>query len=170
MALRWSEARLKHHSNMLIKCTESAVVKFKTENDAMTHGGNKQVLERKSERNSVDEEKIILDCEIATTPPSVNHYWIVAGKRRFLSDKALNFHSIIKILVPALGSESRLKLEVTFHFPDRQIRDIDNYLKATIDSLVKCGFCVDDEQFDELIVKRGVVIKGGLLKLKVMEI
>ena len=59
---------------------------------------------------------------------------------------------------------------MTFHFPNQQTRDIDNYLKATIDSLVKCGLCVDDEQFDELIVKRGEVVKGGLIKLKVMEL
>ncbi|MFW6557568.1 hypothetical protein [Acinetobacter baumannii] len=38
------------------------------------------------------------------------------------------------------------------------------------DGLVKCGLCVDDEQFDELLVKRGNVIKGGLIKLKVSEV
>ena len=77
---------------------------------------------------------------------------------------------IIKALIPPLQTEARLKLEVTFHFPNYQTRDIDNYLKATIDSLVKCGLCVDDEQFDELVVKCGEVVKGGLIKLKVMEL
>lgn len=114
--------------------------------------------------------KTILDCEIATVPPSVNHYWVATGKRRFLSEQAKVFHRIVKQLVPAHKTLKRLKLEVTFHFPDRRCRDIDNYLKATIDSLVKCGLCVDDEQFDELIVKRGNVIKGGLIKLTVSEV
>lgn len=114
-----------------------------------------------------DHAKTILDCEIATVPPSVNHYWVAAGKRRFLSDRAKAFHRVVRQLVPAHKTIERLKLEVTFHFPDRRCRDIDNYLKATIDSLVKCGLCVDDEQFDELIVKRGNIIKGGLIKLKV---
>ena len=63
-----------------------------------------------------------------------------------------------------------LKLDVTFHFPNKQRRDIDNFLKATIDSLVKCGLCVDDEQFDELSVKRGEIIKGGLIKIIVLEL
>ena len=72
--------------------------------------------------------------------------------------------------VDPLLTTSRLKLDVTFHFPNNQRRDIDNFLKATIDSLVKCGLCVDDEQFDELIVRRGNVVKGGLIKLKVLEI
>lgn len=114
--------------------------------------------------------KVILDCEIKTAPPSVNHYWVASGKRRFLSNKARDFHALVRQVVPAHKSTARLKLEVTFHFPTRQCRDIDNYLKATIDSLVKCGLCVDDEQFDELLVKRGNVIKGGLIKLKVSEV
>ena len=116
------------------------------------------------------EENVIFSCEIATVPPSVNHYWVATGKRRFLSERAKVFHRIVKQLVPAHKTLKRLKLEVTFHFPDRRCRDIDNYLKATIDSLVKCGLCVDDEQFDELIVKRGNVIKGGLIKLTVSEV
>jgi crossover junction endodeoxyribonuclease RusA len=112
----------------------------------------------------------IFECEIATVPPSVNHYWLSNGKKRYLSDRARAFHRIVKQIVPSHKTLARLKLEVTFHFPDRRTRDIDNYLKATIDSLVKCGLCIDDEQFDELIVKRGNVIKGGLIKLKVCTI
>lgn len=87
-----------------------------------------------------------------------------------LTDRARQFHSVMMALVPALRLSSRLKLEVVFHFPTKQKRDIDNHLKATIDSLVKCGFCEDDEQFDELIVKRGAVVKGGLIRLKVWEL
>lgn len=116
------------------------------------------------------EENVIFSCEIATVPPSVNHYWLSSGKKRYLSDRAKAFHRIVKHIVPSHKTIARLKLEVTFHFHDRRTRDIDNYLKATIDSLVKCGLCVDDEQFDELIVKRGNVIKGGLIKLKVCTI
>lgn len=100
----------------------------------------------------------------------MNHYWVASGKRRYLSGRARAFHDVVSMLVPRINTAARLRLEVTFHFPDRVRRDIDNYLKATIDSLVKCEFCVDDEQFDELIVRRGNVVEGGLLKIKVMEI
>lgn len=113
---------------------------------------------------------ILINCEIATVPPSVNHYWVASGKKRYLSAKAKTFHQIISLVIPKRRSTARLKAEITFHFPDRRCRDIDNYLKATLDSLIKCGLAVDDEQFDELIVKRGSVIKGGLIKLKVSEI
>ncbi|HCM31812.1 MAG TPA: hypothetical protein DIC32_10090 [Acinetobacter radioresistens] len=87
-----------------------------------------------------------------------------------LSDKARDFHAVVIALIPALRLTTRLKLEVIFHFPTHQKRDIDNHLKATIDSLVKCGFCEDDEQFDELIVKRGAVVPGGMISLKVWEL
>lgn len=130
----------------------------------------KEALKREPMRIIAVTENVILECEIATVPPSVNHYWLSSGKKRYLSDRAKAFHRIVKHIVPSHKTIARLKLEVTFHFPDRRTRDIDNYLKATIDSLVKCGLCVDDEQFDELIVKRGNVIKGGLIKLKVCTI
>ena len=165
-----SEDQLDNHLKRHQMRKNEGLVQFKKKNDAKVRQAHTQALEVKLERNTTGGENTILDCEIAVVPPSVNHYWVAAGKRRYLSDRATAFHEVIKILVPALGSTSRLKLDVTFHFPDRLRRDIDNYLKATIDSLVKCGFCADDEQFDELLVKRGNVIKGGLIKLKVWEI
>ena len=92
------------------------------------------------------------------------------GKKRFFSTGGKKIKKLVGLFVKPHKSTARLKAEITFHFPDRRCRDIDNYLKATIDSLVKCGLCVDDEQFDELIVKRGDVVKGGLIKITVHEI
>lgn len=112
----------------------------------------------------------ILKCEIAVTPPSVNHYWLASGKRRYISAKGKAFQQIVALFVKARGSTARLKMNVIFHFPDRTRRDIDNHLKALLDSLVKAGLCVDDEQFDEIVVKRGNVVKGGLVELEVWEI
>ena len=168
--MRWSEDQLQAHLKAHRNRANLSKERLKTENDAKVHQANKTVLNVKIQRNKTSEEKEILNCEIATVPPSVNHYWVASGKKRYLSDKAKIFHALVRVLVPAKQSTSRLKLDVTFHFPNYQTRDIDNYLKATIDSLVKCGLCVDDEQFDELIVKRGEVVKGGLIKLKVMEL
>lgn len=168
--MRWSDEQLKEHLNKHQMRKNEGLVQFKKKNDAKVRQAHTQALEAKLQRNTTGGENTILDCEIAVIPPSVNHYWVAAGKRRYLSDRATAFHEVIKILVPALGSTSRLKLDVTFHFPDRLRRDIDNYLKATIDSLVKCGFCVDDEQFDTLIVNRGHVVSGGLIKIKVFEL
>ncbi len=159
------------YQNLSLNQKKQGLQRFKKESDArVADGYEKSKLSDFRGYQSNDGETIILSCEIATVPPSVNHYWLSSGKKRYLSDRAKAFHRIVKHIVPSHKTIARLKLEVTFHFPDRRTRDIDNYLKATIDSLVKCGLCVDDEQFDELIVKRGNVIKGGLIKLKVCTI
>lgn len=168
--MRWSEEVLEAHLKSHRNRAELSKVRLKSENDAKVRKANKTVLDVKIQRNRTGDEKEILNCELATIPPSVNHYWVANGKRRFLSSKAKYFHALVRLLVPAHRSTARLKLFVTFHFPNHQTRDIDNYLKATIDSLVKCGLCVDDEQFDELVVTRGAVVKGGLIKIKVVEL
>lgn len=167
---RWSEKQLEVHLNKHNLRKECASVQFKNKIEAKTHEAEQNAVDAKLERNSVGGEKVILDFNLPAIPPSVNHYWKKSGRGFKLSDEARDFHDLVSMLVPRIKTAARLKLEVTFHFPNRLRRDIDNYLKATIDSLVKCEFCVDDEQFDELIVRRGNVVKGGLLKIKVMEI
>lgn len=167
---RWTEQQLKQHQNMHQNRKNAALAQQKQENDAKVRQAVEQVLNRNTAQNNSNDEKVILDCEILAVPPSVNHYWEKSGRGFKLSDKARDFHDLVSMLVPQINTGERLKLDVTFHFPNRLRRDIDNYLKATIDSLVKCGLCVDDEQFDELIVRRGNVIKGGLIRLKVSEI
>lgn len=168
--MRWSEQQLEAHLKAHRNKAERSKLRLKTENDAKVQQARKNIVQAKSEPNTEYDEKQVLFCEVAATPPSVNHYWERNGKGMKLTDRARQFHAVMMALVPALRLSSRLKLEVVFHFPTKQKRDIDNHLKATIDSLVKCGFCDDDEQFDELIVKRGAVVKGGLIRLKVWEL
>ena len=168
--MRWSEKVLEAHLKAHRNRANLSKLRLKNENDAKVHEAKKNVIQAKSEPNTEYGENQVLFCEIATTPPSVNHYWERTGKGMKLTDRAREFHAVMIALIPALRLSSRLKLEVIFHFPTHQKRDIDNHLKATIDSLVKCGFCEDDEQFDELIVRRGSVIKGGLIRLKVWEL
>jgi len=168
--LRWSEEQLQAHLNAHRNKASLSRERLKEENQAKVHKAKKSAVSVKSEQNAASADNQVLFCEIATTPPSVNHYWEKSGKGFRLSDKARQFHAVVIALIPALRLTSRLKMEVVFHFPTHQKRDIDNHLKATIDSLVKCGFCEDDEQFDELLVKRGSVVPGGLIKIKVWEI
>ena len=170
MTLRWSEEYLQTHLKIHRSRAKTSQERTKQQNQAKVLKAKKNVVDAQSVRNTEYEEELILSCEIATTPPSVNHYWERCGKGMRLSDKARYFHAVVIALIPALRLTTRLKLEVIFHFPTHQKRDIDNHLKATIDSLVKCGFCEDDEQFDELIVKRGAVVPGGMISLKVWEL
>ncbi|ENX56179.1 MULTISPECIES: RusA family crossover junction endodeoxyribonuclease [Acinetobacter] len=168
--MRWTEQQLKHHQNNRENRDKTAVTKRKEKN----HTDVAEILNtaHTDEIRAFYESdlKQLLNCEIGMIPPSVNHYWERSGRACRLSNKARDFHDLVRVVVPALQTRARLKLEVTFHFQNKQRRDIDNYLKATIDSLVKCDFCVDDEQFDVLVVKRGEIIKGGLLKLTVSEV
>lgn len=113
---------------------------------------------------------IILDAEIPLSPPSVNTYWGFSGSRRYLTPAAKRFTKDLANWVKPKMSDKRLRLEVTFCYKDKRVRDLDNNLKPLIDSLVKNGLCVDDEQFDELIIKRGVVVNGGLIKITVTEL
>ncbi|AWL29249.1 RusA family crossover junction endodeoxyribonuclease [Acinetobacter defluvii] len=168
--MRWSEQQLEAHLKAHRNKAERSKLRLKSENDAKVHQARKNIVQEKLEPNTEYDEKQVLFCEVAATPPSVNHYWERTEKGMKLSERAQRFHALMIALIPALRLSSRLKLEVVFHFPDRRRRDIDNPLKATIDSLVKCGLCDDDEQFDELIVKRGAVVKGGLIRLKVWEL
>lgn len=113
---------------------------------------------------------VILDKEIPLFPPSVNTYWRANGKTRFITPKGVKFTKDMGYFVPYIMSDKRLKLDVVFHYPTKRKYDIDNFLKSLLDSLVKNGLCLDDEQFDELHVKRGEVVKGGLIKIKVSEL
>ena len=113
---------------------------------------------------------VILDAEIPLSPPSVNTYWRSNGKRRFITPKGIKFKKDMGYFVPYVMSDKRLRLEVELCYPDKRTRDLDNSLKSLCDSLVGNGLCLDDEQFDELIIKRGEIIKGGLIKIKVTEL
>ena len=113
---------------------------------------------------------IILNKEIPLFPPSVNTYWRANGKTRFITPKGVKFTKDMGYFVPYIMSDKRLKLDVVFHYPTKRKYDIDNFLKGLLDSLVKNGLCLDDEQFDELHIRRGEVVKGGLIKIKVSEL
>ena len=62
---------------------------------------------------------------------------------------------------PKLGA-SRLSLEIVLWPKDKRKYDIDNRIKALLDSLQDAGVFDDDEQIDQINVYRGDgVISGG---------
>ena len=122
MSERELELHLKRHE----KRKNQAVLRFKTENDAKVREANKQALETITEPNTKGEGKVILKCEIPSTPPSVNNYWVGTGRTCKVSDRGRDFHDLVAMTIPQLNTTSRLKLDVTFHFPNKQRRDIDN--------------------------------------------
>lgn len=107
-------------------------------------------------------------------PPSVNGYWLVKPKGKYLSDKARKFRSEVIAYVESLGCirthTGRIKAYITIHGRDKRKFDIDNYQKAVWDALTHAKVIVDDELIDELIIKRGEIIKGGKVAIELYEI
>lgn len=51
----------------------------------------------------------------------------------------------------------RMKVALVLSPPDKRKRDLDNYLKATLDAMTHAGVFVDDSQIDALSIERGEV-------------
>ena len=107
-------------------------------------------------------------------PPSVNGYWLVKPKGKYLSAKARKFRSEVIAYVASLGRirthTGRIKAHITICGRDKRKFDIDNYQKAVWDALTHAKVIADDELIDELIIKRGEVIKGGRVDVELYEL
>lgn len=109
-------------------------------------------------------------------PPSVNTYWRhpstgkLAG-RTLISEAGRRYRDAIMAQAvaenwPEFDEEARLKVEIEAWMPDRRRRDLDNVLKAALDSMTYTGLWPDDSHIDELRITRVPTI-GGMLKIKV---
>lgn len=104
-------------------------------------------------------------------PPSVNHYWRHVGGKVLVSREGQRYRSTVRSLLAGTRPlEGRLAVEVTLFPPDRRRRDVDNPLKALIDAVGKGGAYVDDSQIDDLRVRRGDVVDGGMTRIEIREI
>lgn len=95
-------------------------------------------------------------------PPSVNTYWrsVSRGKRArvILSERGRKYRedallSLLQAGKPTLG-DKRLSVQVWLYRGDKRKYDIDNSMKALLDALQHCGVFDDDEQIDELFIRR----------------
>lgn len=114
----------------------------------------------------------ILDV-ILPQPPSVNHYTKASQHGgRYLSKEALAFkketHRRIAPFAPQAPSNNKVVVSIIFCFKDARKRDLDNYLKVTLDSLQGIIFA-DDSQIDMLCIRRGEKVAGGQTIIKVWE-
>jgi crossover junction endodeoxyribonuclease RusA len=87
-------------------------------------------------------------------PPTVNTYYSVVRGRKILSKKGreYNKYALQKIAKMKLGEpiSSRVEVDIFLYPPDNRRRDIDNYLKAPLDSLTKAKIWEDDRQVKRL--------------------
>lgn len=107
-------------------------------------------------------------------PPSVNSYWRRNGGQYFIAARGREYRRTVTEIIRELGldnkSRARMKIKIIADVPDRRRRDLDNILKAVFDALEHGDFVCDDNQFDEITIKRGEVIPGGRLGIKIKEI
>jgi crossover junction endodeoxyribonuclease RusA len=66
--------------------------------------------------------------------------------------------------------KGNVKMEIDLYPPDRRRRDIDNTLKAILDSVGKAGVYADDSQVSHIDIQRLDVVKGGRAVVRISEV
>ena len=105
-------------------------------------------------------------------PPSVNHYWRRVGARTLISRGGRVFRGDVCVLLGGSGprkppSDGRIALCMDAFPPDRRRRDLDNIQKPVLDALEHAGVYEDDSQVDLLITRRGPVLDGGNIRVRI---
>ena len=105
-------------------------------------------------------------------PPSINGYRACVRNRLITSKRGREYFVAVQDAMDELKLsgemiEQPVTIHLTIHPRTRAKFDCSNYLKAYEDALVKCGFLEDDHWIEYSGIKKGEVIKGGLLKLKI---
>jgi crossover junction endodeoxyribonuclease RusA len=105
-------------------------------------------------------------------PPSVNHYWGVNGKQRFIGKEGKQFRLAVAEAVAEAGIklEGRLAIHIALFPANRRRFDIDNRIKPLLDALQNAGCFEDDEQIDELHINRQEITPGGRCTLIILPI
>jgi crossover junction endodeoxyribonuclease RusA len=111
-------------------------------------------------------------------PPSVNHYWRhpTTGKlagRHLISEAGRRYRDAVReqALLERWGKVPegmRISVQIDAWMPDRRRRDLDNVLKAALDSITYAGVWDDDSSIDHLSIRR-IPTVGGMLKVKIVQ-
>jgi crossover junction endodeoxyribonuclease RusA len=107
-------------------------------------------------------------------PPSTNTYYRMVNNRMLISEKGRKYRQNVLTACmcqlkrfPKLSG--RLSVRIIATTPDKRRRDLDNLLKATLDSLQHAGIYLDDSQIDDLSIIRSAVDKPGWLDITIIE-
>lgn len=99
-------------------------------------------------------------------PPTGNLYYRRVGNKTLISAKGRRFRKQIARDCRGVAMlTGRLSVTVEAFPPDRRRRDLDNLNKALLDALQKASVYEDDEQIDELTIRRCKVVPGGMVRV-----
>jgi crossover junction endodeoxyribonuclease RusA len=106
-------------------------------------------------------------------PPTINHYYGIRGKSRFIRPAGVKFRAVVAEIVAEAGHktlEGSVGVFIRVFPPDRRKRDLDNLLKALQDALTHAGVWLDDSQIQDLHIVSDAVIKGGQTKIVITDL
>ncbi len=106
-------------------------------------------------------------------PPSVNRYWRTFQGRMLISAEGRTYRKDVadQVLIQrgAKHYAGKMRVEIEAWRPDNRRRDLDNLLKAVLDSCTHAGVWEDDSNIVDLRIYWAEHI-GGMLKVKVSEV
>lgn len=106
-------------------------------------------------------------------PPSVNRYWRTFQGRMIISAEGRTYRKAVadQVLIQrgAKHYQGKLKVQIEAWRPDNRRRDLDNLLKAVLDSLTHAGVWEDDGNIVDLRIYWADSI-GGMLKVNIQEV
>jgi len=108
-------------------------------------------------------------------PPTLNDYYGCnrhGGKRIKNAglDYRIKVHNVVREQDIRLKLEDKLHVTVILHMPDKRRRDLDNYMKALLDSCTESKVWLDDSQIDRLFILRGDVVPHGAVEMVVQTV
>jgi Holliday junction resolvase RusA-like endonuclease len=121
-------------------------------------------------------------------PPTTNNLYgskIVSSKQRdaeghrrlyairYLTEEGEEYHRLVKDKLLELRAWHHSANRIGYRLlvcPARQGNDISNRIKVLEDALKTGGLYVDDEQIDEVWVRRGPIVAGGIVRISLWEV
>lgn len=111
-------------------------------------------------------------------PPSVNTYYRHVGSKVLISKAGRKYRKRVaeevfcQVASGGLPARvpGRVSVEILATPPDRRVRDLDNTLKATLDSLQAAGVIENDCLIDRLVIERRPHQSPGHVQVRVEEV